>query len=161
MIRPVNFLFNAETAVNNAFQVRSDENDVHQKALNEFETFVEKLRSKNIDVIVVNDSPEPHTPDSIFPNNWISFHRDGSLVLYPMFAPNRRLERKTEVIDKVRSQFRVKRTIDFSAHETEDAFLEGTGSIVLDRQRHVAYACLSPRTDEKLFRNFCRKLIIL
>ncbi|MBL7698165.1 MAG: amidinotransferase [Chitinophagaceae bacterium] len=158
MIRPVNFLFNSETAVNNAFQVMSEENDVQQKALNEFETFVEKLREKNIDVLVVNDTPEPHTPDSIFPNNWISFHRDGSLVLYPMFAPSRRLERKTQVIEKVRLQFRVKRTIDFTGHEAADEFLEGTGSIVLDRIKHIAYACLSPRTDERLFRNFCRKL---
>lgn len=158
MIRPVNFLFNKETAVNNAFQVLTHEEDVQAKALNEFETFVSKLRSKNIDVLVINDTPEPHTPDSIFPNNWISFHRDGSLVLYPMFAPNRRLERKNEVIDQVRSRFKVKRTIDLSDHEAKNIFLEGTGSIVLDRQKHIAYACISPRTDEELFRSFCKKL---
>jgi hypothetical protein len=86
MIRPVNFAFNSQTAVNNAFQVASVESDVQQKAIKEFDTFVDKLRSKNIDVVVVNDTPEPYTPDSIFPNNWISFHSSGDIVLYPMFA---------------------------------------------------------------------------
>lgn len=158
MIRPVNFLFNQETAVNNAFQVVSDEADVQNRALNEFETFVAKLRSKKIDVLVVNDTPEPHTPDSIFPNNWISFHHDGSLVLYPMFAPSRRLERKPAVVETIRSRFEVRNVFDLSAHEQENAFLEGTGSMVLDRDKHIAYACISPRTDEKVLKKFCSKM---
>lgn len=158
MIKPVNFLFNKETAVNNAFQISSDDAEVQNKALNEFETFVKKLRSKDIDVLVVNDSPEPHTPDSIFPNNWVSFHRDGSLVLYPMFAKNRRQERKPAVIEKIKSEFGVKRVIDLSSNERKEHFLEGTGSLVLDRKKHLAYACLSPRTDEKVLHEFCRKM---
>lgn len=158
MIRPVNFLFNTETAVNNAFQISSDDKDVHEKALKEFQTFVEKLREKNIDVMVVNDTPEPHTPDSIFPNNWVSFHQDGSVVLYPMFASNRRLERKPAVLNFIKTKFRVKRVIDLSVYEVNDTFLEGTGSIVLDRKRHIAYACLSPRTDANLMNEFCRKM---
>lgn len=158
MIKPVNFLFNKETAVNNAFQVPSGEADIQSKALSEFETFVEKIRARNIDVLIVNDSPDPHTPDSIFPNNWISFHNDGSLLLYPMFAKNRRLERKPAVIEKIKSRFGVKRIIDLSVHEKKDVFLEGTGSLVLDRKRHIAYACLSPRTDENVLKEFCRKM---
>src|SRR5215213_3596911 len=94
MIRPVNFVFNKQTAINNAFQEYSGDIDVQDQAISEFDNFVEKLRSKKIDVIVINDTPEPHTPDSIFPNNWISFHNDGTVILYPMFAENRRLERK-------------------------------------------------------------------
>lgn len=158
MIRPVNFLFNKETAVNNAFQVASEDIDIQNKALDEFETFVAKLRSYKIDVTVVNDTAEPHTPDSIFPNNWISFHRDGSVVLYPMFAKNRRLERKPDVLEKIKEHFKVKRTIDLTAHELENLFLEGTGSLVLDRRNHIAYACLSPRTDAHLLSEFARKM---
>src|SRR5690606_28081196 len=120
---------------------------IQQRAVQEFDAFVEKLRSHNIDVLVVEDSPEPHTPDSIFPNNWVSFHRDGSLVLYPMFAENRRLERKQAVLTAIRERFLVRQQIDFSTHETGGRFLEGTGSFVLDRENRVAYACRSPRTD--------------
>lgn len=158
MIRPVNFLFNTETAVNNAFQVSSDDKDVHDKALQEFDSFVKKLSSSSIDVTVIDDSPEPHTPDSIFPNNWVSFHQDGSVVLYPMFAANRRLERKPAVLEHIRSNFAVKRVIDLSVYEANGTFLEGTGSVVLDRKRHIAYACLSPRTDASLLNEFCRKM---
>lgn len=158
MIRPVNFLFNKETAVNNAFQVSSNDVEIQQKALIEFETFVEKLRSKDIDVLVVDDTPEPHTPDSIFPNNWVSFHRDGSVVLYPMFAKNRRAERKPAVLEQIKAKFGVKRIIDLSGNEKKEIFLEGTGSLVLDRNKHLAYACLSARTDEKVLNEFCRKM---
>src|SRR5207237_3470071 len=129
MIRPVNFVFNKQTAVNNAFQVFSGKTDVQQKAIIEFDSFVEKLRSKKIDVLVINDTPEPHTPDSIFPNNWISFHSDGTVILYPMFAENRRLERKINVLEEVRSKFMVSKTIDLSKYEQQGKFLEGTGSI--------------------------------
>lgn len=158
MIRPVNFEFNRETAVTNAFQVESNDSDVQQKAIREFDSFVDKLRSKRIDVIVINDTPEPYTPDSIFPNNWISFHNNGDVVLYPMFAENRRLERKPNVIAEIKSKFSVSNTIDLSNYEEQHRYLEGTGSIVLDREKRIAYACVSPRTDENLFTLFCEKM---
>jgi hypothetical protein len=155
MIRPVNFAFNNQTAVNNAFQVATNDSGVQQKAIKEFDGFVERLRSKKIDVIVINDTPEPHTPDSIFPNNWISFHNNGDVVLYPMFAENRRLERKPNVIGEIKFRFSINNTIDLSAREKHHQYLEGTGSIVLDRDKKIAYACVSPRTDENLFNEFC------
>jgi hypothetical protein len=158
MIRPVNFVFNKETAVNNAFQVQSTESDVQQKAIKEFDLFVEKLRSKDIGVTVVNDTDEPHTPDSIFPNNWISFHDDGTVVLYPMFAKNRRLERKPHVLDEVSQSFDTKKIVDLSTFENNNRFLEGTGSMVLDRDNRIAYACISPRTDIEVLNDFCRQL---
>jgi hypothetical protein len=158
MIKPVSFDFNAETAVNNLFQVKSTENGIQEKALTEFENFISKLRQHKIDVTVIDDTPEPHTPDSVFPNNWISFHEDGSLLLYPMFAQNRRLERKQTVLDTIHQKFKVARTIDLTDHETKNHFLEGTGSMVLDRDNKIAYACLSPRTDKKILTEFCAKM---
>ncbi|MFB2121517.1 citrulline utilization hydrolase CtlX [Parapedobacter sp. 2B3] len=160
MIRPARFGYNVQTAGSNAFQRRSEESHsaVHQRAVREFDALVEKLRQHRIDVLVVQDSPEPHTPDSIFPNNWVSFHRDGSMVLYPMFAENRRLERKYEVLAAIKDRFLVRREIDLSINEADNRFLEGTGSFVLDRESRLAYACRSPRTDEKLLREFCGQL---
>jgi len=158
MIRPVNFLFNKQTAVNNAFQVSSGDHDVQQKASDEFDSFVDKLRTKRIEVTVINDTPDPHTPDSIFPNNWISFHNDGTIILYPMFAENRRLERKPDILKVIESKFLVSNTIDLSKYEDQGKFLEGTGSIVLDRDKRIAYACDSPRTDKNIFDEFCRKM---
>jgi hypothetical protein len=158
MIRPVAFAYNAQTAVNNAFQVVGAENNIQEKALQEFDAFVEKLRLNGINVTAVNDTPEPHTPDSIFPNNWISFHNTGTIVLYPMYAENRRLERKHSVVDVVKKSFFIKNTIDYSKFEEQDKFLEGTGSMVLDRDKSIAYACLSPRTDKELFKQFCEEL---
>jgi hypothetical protein len=157
MIRPVKFGFNAETAVNNAFQVKNDEADVQDKAVKEFDAFVKLLRENGVDVTVVEDTVEPHTPDSIFPNNWISFHDDSTVLLYPMYAENRRKERKQHVIDKVSEKFSIDRTIDLSLYEKENIFLEGTGSMVLDRDNKVAYACLSPRTSEKVLQDFCEQ----
>lgn len=158
MIRPVNFAFNAETATNNAFQVKNDETDVQGKALKEFDQFVSMLRSNGVDVTVVQDTTEPNTPDSIFPNNWISFHDDGTVLLYPMYAPNRRAERKQNVIGKVNEHFLIKKKIDLSYNERSDLFLEGTGSMVLDRDNRIAFACLSPRTDKKVLDEFCNKM---
>ena len=159
MIRPSRFAYNAETAVNNSFQVASaDSNDVQTKALAEFDTFVEKLRTNGIDVTVVQDTPEPHTPDSIFPNNWISFHSNGTICLYPMFAANRRLERKQHVLDAIQDKFTVKYTIDFSVYENNQTYLEGTGSMVLDRGNQMAYACLSQRTNKFVLREFCKSM---
>ena len=160
MIRPVSFVYNEETAVNNAFQSASEETtaNVQQKALQEFDDFVALLRSNGVDVTVVEDTPVPHTPDSIFPNNWVSFHSNGTVLLYPMFAVNRRAERKPHVLDKIKQQFAITEMIDLSGFESENIFLEGTGSMVLDRDNRIAYACLSPRTDEKVLNEFCRRM---
>ncbi len=158
MIRPVNFAFNAETAGNNAFQVKNDETNVQEKALKEFDEFVALLRKNGVDVTVVEDTPEPNTPDSIFPNNWISFHGDGTVLLYPMYAPNRRAERKEHVLEKIGEHFVVKKKIDLSYNESNNLFLEGTGSMVLDRDNRLVFACLSPRTNRKVLDEFCNKM---
>ncbi len=157
MIQPVNFGYNPETAVNNVFQKKGGE-DLQQKALQEFTDFVELLSSNKIDVTVVEDSLQPYTPDSVFPNNWISFHDDGRIFLYPMFAENRRQERKAAVLDAVKQKFSVTQIVDLTTSETEGLFLEGTGSMVLDRENKIAYACLSPRTNEKLLNQFCKQV---
>jgi hypothetical protein len=161
MIRPVRFAFNEQTAGSNAFQdpeALKASASVQEKALLEFDHMVEGLRNHGIDVTVVEDTPEPHTPDAIFPNNWVSFHRDGSVCLYPMFAPNRRLERREEIIEGLKRKFNIKRTLDFSGYEQDNQFLEGTGSMVLDRVHRMAYACLSPRTSEKMLQEFAQKM---
>ena len=155
MIEPVNFGFNAETAVNNAFQVNTNEN-VQQQALKEFNEFVKLLRKNKISVTVVKDTTEPFTPDSVFPNNWISFHDDGNVFLYPMYASNRRVERKQHVLEKLRSKFHITAINDLSHYENENIFLEGTGSMVLDRENKIAYACISLRTNRVLLNEFCR-----
>jgi hypothetical protein len=158
MIRPVNFSFNAETAVNNAFQIPAADAGAQERALAEFEGFVKVLRDNGVDVLVINDTPEPYTPDSIFPNNWVSFHEDGQVCLYPMYAVNRRLERKPGVIQELRRRFTINATLDFSGYEKEGLYLEGTGSMVLDRDHKIAYACLSPRTDKKVLQDFSEKM---
>jgi hypothetical protein len=157
MIRPVNFSFNAETAVNNAFQVAGNDAGAQDKALQEFDRFVAVLRANGVDVTVINDTPEPYTPDSIFPNNWVSFHQDGKLIFYPMYAANRRLERKQHVIDIIGSAFIITQQIDLSKYEADNIFLEGTGSMVLDRDHKIAYTCLSPRTNKKVLEDFCKQ----
>ena len=150
MIQPVSFGFNEQTAVNNSFQ-KNTGNDVQQNALHEFRDFVYVLKKNKVDVTVIEDSLYPSTPDSIFPNNWISFHDDGRIFLYPMFAENRRLERKTTVLDAIRQKFSVTEIIDLSKSETVGCFMEGTGSMVLDRENKIAYVCLSPRTNENYY----------
>lgn len=157
MIQPVNFSFNAETAVNNAFQVEGNADNAQQKALVEFENFVCTLRLHNIDVTVVKDTTFPDTPDSIFPNNWISFHGH-TICLYPMYANNRRLERKPELIEMLKHTYNIERVIDLTHYEEKNKFLEGTGSMVLDRDNRIAYACLSPRTDIDVLDDFCRQM---
>lgn len=157
MIRPVRFNYNPETAVNNRFQSKSG-NAVEQKALEEFNGFIRLLQNNRLDPVVVNDTPEPFTPDSVFPNNWISFHENGTLILYPMFAENRRKERKQEVLNRIKELFQIKQTIDLTAYENQHRFLEGTGSMVLDRENNIAYACISQRTDEELLSVFCEKM---
>jgi hypothetical protein len=158
MIRPVNFGFNAETAVNNAFQVAGADAAAQEKAAAEFDNFVAVLRKNGVDVLVINDTKEPYTPDSIFPNNWISFHDNGTILLYPMFAANRRLERKPQVLQQLNDHFAINDTIDLSSYENNNKFLEGTGSMVLDREHKIAYACLSPRTDKEVLNEFCKKM---
>ena len=158
MIRPSHFDFNQETAVNNSFQINSGDQFVPEKALKEFDQLVDVLRSHEIDVTVVQDSPEPYTPDSIFPNNWISFHSDGTICLYPMFAENRRKERKPTVLKQISEKFTLNNTVDFTEQELRLRYLEGTGSMVLDRDHKIAYACLSVRTDENVLQQFCEEM---
>lgn len=158
MIEPVAFGFNPETAVNNFFQQEGDKPDrlIQQQALEEFRNMVKLLRDKGVQVMVYPDTAAPHTPDSIFPNNWISFQEDGRVVLYPMYAPNRRAERRTDFIqDVLGNRFSPSCMVDYSQFEAENVFLEGTGSMVLDRDHRIAYAALSERTDKKLFQHFC------
>ena len=158
MIRPVNFGFNEETAESNAFQKKQgDKYHVQEHALNEFNNFVNKLRLYGVDVTVIDDTPEPHTPDSIFPNNWVSFHGDGNIFLYPMQAENRRLERREDIINQLEDCFKVHHIVDLSRYEQDEKFLEGTGSMVLDRINKIAYACLSPRTDRDVLNIFCEQ----
>ena len=159
MIRPVQFTFNPETAVNNHFQVMGIGNaeSAQQKALEEFDMLVDKLNDNGIDITVINDTPQPHTPDSIFPNNWISFHGE-TMVLYPMFAENRRAERKQHVIDEMSIKFPFTNTVDLTDYEAKNIFLEGTGSMVLDRENKIAYACISQRTHVKALEDFCAKM---
>ena len=159
MIRPVAFRMNEQTAVNNYYQKVLDglsTETVNAKAQEEFDAFVNKLRMVGVDVIVVEDTKMPDTPDSIFPNNWISFHENGDVALYPMFAENRRHERREDVLDILEDQgFVINNIMDYTSAEEDGYFLEGTGSILLDRQNDKAYCALSPRADEELFIEFC------
>jgi hypothetical protein len=158
MIRPVAFGFNEQTAGSNAFQkMDADQLLVQQKALAEFDALVAALCANGVNVTVIDDTMEPHTPDSIFPNNWVSFHEDGEVYLYPMQAENRRLERREDIITDLEDNFKIKHVIDLSHFEHEHKFLEGTGSMVLDRENKIAYNCLSPRTDEQVIAAFCER----
>lgn len=158
MVKPVNFGFNQQTFANNKFQVKGFEQDASTKATAQFNTFVKKLRDVGVQVIVIEDTPEPHTPDSIFPNNWFSTHKGGTLVLYPMFAPNRRLERKPAVLNYLKESCNVKRVVDLTHFEKEEKFLEGTGSMVPDRDNNLIFACSSPRTNSEVLEEFCNQL---
>jgi len=159
MIRPVAFRMNEQTAVNNYYQKVLDglsPATVNAKAQQEFDTFVTKLRMVGVHVIVVDDTLNPDTPDSIFPNNWISFHESGDVVLYPMFAENRRAERREDILDILEDNgFVINEIMDYTSAEADGFFLEGTGSIILDRENGKAYCALSPRADEELFIEFC------
>lgn len=162
MVRPARFQSNPLTAESNRFQGRSGLSAAEQQAsaLSEFDGLVNALRDAGIQVVVVDDTDDPHTPDSIFPNNWVSFHADGRVVLYPMEAPNRRTERRLDIIEHLHKSlhFHVSDVIDLSAHETSRHFLEGTGSMVLDRVARVAYACLSSRTQLAPLGDFAQRL---
>lgn len=158
MVRPSQFAYNEETATNNHFQQKGSQQGVADAALREFDAFVNLLRGNDVDVIVVQDSAEPWTPDSIFPNNWFSSHISGELVLYPMFAENRRAERKPAVLNLLRRKMNHPKLIDLTHWEAEGEFLEGTGSMILDRDKNIAYACRSIRTSEKVLHDFCSKM---
>tara|TARA_B110001450_G_scaffold71623_1_gene67891 strand:- start:114 stop:1052 length:939 start_codon:yes stop_codon:yes gene_type:complete len=159
MIRPLNFRMNEQTAVNNYYQKKIENilpASVNTKAQKEFDTNVEKLRNFGINVIVVSDTNEFDTPDALFPNNWISFHKEGTVAMYPMFAKNRRLERREDVLVQLEKEgFLIDNVVDYTSAEEEGLFLEGTGSMVLDRENNKAYCALSPRADEELFIEFC------
>ena len=159
MIRPVAFRMNEQTAVNNYYQKVLDgltPENVNAKAQEEFDTFVQKLKMVGIDVTVVDDTLDPDTPDSIFPNNWISFHENGDVALYPMFAENRRAERREDILDLLEEKgFQLNDIVDYTSAEADGVFLEGTGSLLLDRANGKAYCALSPRADEELMIEFC------
>ncbi len=162
MVEPIAFYYNPETAVNNYFQTETTDSqeNIQKEALEEFQGMVSALRSKGVNVITIKDTASPHTPDSIFPNNWISFHDNGNVVLYPMFAKNRREERREEDVLSLLEEkgFHIDDVIDFTSAEEDEIFLEGTGSIILDREHELAYACISQRTDEDLLIEFCEEL---
>ena len=159
MIRPVAFRMNEQTTANNYFQKELSgmlPAAINAKAQQEFDALVSQLQGVGVDVIVVDDTPETDTPDSIFPNNWISFHDNGDVVLYPMFAENRRTERREDILDILEEKgFVIENVVDFTSAEEEEIFLEGTGSVVLDRVNSIAYCALSPRANEELFIEFC------
>lgn len=158
MVKPARFAFNPQTGENNAFSRPGRESSAQENALREFTSYVALLRANKIDVVIAEDTPHPHTPDSIFPNNWFSTHEDGTLVLYPMHAVNRRNERKPEVLDVLRKNFEVRRVVDLTWWENDGFFLEGTGSMVLDRDNRIAYACKSYRTSERVLDDFCKQM---
>ncbi|MCB4806640.1 amidinotransferase [Tamlana sp. 62-3] len=158
MVRPINFRLNEQTVVNNYFQKSISENDnyINEEAQREFDAFVKKLKAVGVNVIVVNDNDDTDTPDSIFPNNWVSFHENGDVGLYPMFAENRRLERREDILETLEAEgFIINNIIDYTSAEEAHVFLEGTGSVILDRVNQKAYCALSPRADEDLFIEFC------
>ena len=159
MIRPINFRMNEQTAVNNYYQRVLDNiipASVNLKAQQEFDDYVQKLQGIGVNVVVIEDTKDFDTPDSIFPNNWISFHADGSVALYPMFAENRRLERREDILETLeKNGFLIENIVDYTSAEEEKVFLEGTGSMILDRENKKAYCAISPRADEELFIEFC------
>lgn len=160
MVRLAAFGYNPQTALTNSFQseLALASEEIQRKALAEFDAMVELLRAKGVEVHVFHDTPIPPKPDAVFPNNWISLHADGKLILYPMCTVNRRWERRAEIIEEFKRKFPIQEVIDLSHYESENRFLEGTGSIIFDHVYRVAYACLSPRTDQELFEAVCKLL---
>lgn len=159
MIRPVHFRMNEQTAVNNYYQKAIEgvlPATILEKATTEFDEFVQKLEAAGITVVVIDDKKETDTPDAVFPNNWVSFHENGTVALYPMFAKNRRIERRKDILDILEEKgFVINHVVDYSSAEQEGYFLEGTGSLLLDRVHRKAYCALSPRAHEDLFIEFC------
>lgn len=157
MVRPAAFGYNHETALTNSFQSKLslEQEAIQQNVLAEFDAMVKLLRGKGVEVNVFHDTPTPPKPDAIFPNNWISLHADGKLILYPMCTVNRRWERRADIVEEFKRKFPIQEVIDLTHYELEKRFLEGTGSIIFDHIHKVAYACLSPRTDRYLFVEVC------
>ena len=161
MVSPTNFGHNNQTAETNLFQINEaigDPDTIKQMALNEFNGFVDELRKHGVTVNVVYDTPEPIKPDAIFPNNWISFHSDGTVVLYPMYSENRRWERRRSIIELIGQSYEINKEIDLSHYEAENKFLEGTGSMVWDKSTKNCFACLSKRTHVEVLEDFCEKM---
>lgn len=158
MVRPFQFYFNQQTAANNFFQSNINIENSNELAIAEFDAMVEQLRTHKIKVQVVQDTKDPSTPDSIFPNNWFSTHAGGTLCLYPMYAENRRAERKLSVIDFLQKNYKIENLLDLTDLEKEGKFIEGTGSMVLDHQNKISYGCLSERLDKEAFTYWCNKM---
>jgi hypothetical protein len=158
MVRPYQFYFNQQTAANNFFQSNIHIENANALAIAEFDAMVEQLRAHQINVKVVQDTKDPSTPDAIFPNNWISTHAGGTLCLYPMFAENRRAERKSSVIEFLQANYKIENVLDLTDLEKEGKFLEGTGSMVLNHQDKIAYGCISERLDKEAFSYWCDKM---
>lgn len=158
MVRPYQFYFNQQTASNNFFQSNITIENANELAIAEFDAMVEQLRTHKIKVQVVQDTKDPSTPDSIFPNNWFSTHAGGTLCLYPMYAENRRAERKLSVIDFLQKNYKIENLLDLTDLEKEGKFIEGTGSMVLDHQNKISYGCLSERLDKEAFTYWCNKM---
>ena len=159
MVRPASFGFNPDTAPSFMFQRETTEasrKEIERRARMEFDILAGRLRAAGVDVIIIEDKEDLNTPDAVFPNNWVSFHHDGTVVLYPMLAPSRRPERRRDIIEKLEaSGFRTSRVIDLTHHEDQGRFLEGTGSVVFDHADHLAYANISPRTNEQVLNELC------
>lgn len=159
MVRPAAFGFNPETAESNTFQKQSfNKEEVQESALLEFNQVIATLTDKKISTLVVDDTLSPLTTDAIFPNNWITTHEDGKIILYPMMAPSRRLERRDDIVSLLQNKFKVDRVIDLTEKEIQHHFLEGTGSIIFDHPNRIGYACRSDRTHESTFKDLCRDL---
>jgi len=161
VVRPARFGFNSETATSNHFQhslANLDAATIQARTFAEFDALVAALRDRGVRVLVFDDTPAPSKPDAVFPNNWLTLHPDGRVLLYPMCAPNRRAERRPDILEALRRQFTVTDVIDLSHHEQAGRFLEGTGSILFDHEHRVAYACVSPRTDAGLFTEVAAQL---
>lgn len=161
MVKPASFAFNEHAAQTNHFQTQVkdlDAQSISQKAIEEFEGLANAIRDFGVTVNIVNDSVEPKKPDAIFPNNWATYHADGTVVLYPMCSPNRRWERRRSILDMLGQGYTINNEIDLSHYEEDGLFLEGTGSMVLDRPNKICYACLSERTDTQVIKEFCDKL---
>lgn len=161
MVRPNHFGYNEETAVNNAFQTSDagkDSDAIKRQAREEFDVFIDTLRGAGVDVMVFEDTEHPQKPDAVFPNNWVSFHNNGAVITYPVYAPVRRLERREDIVQQVMDQFGHHWRIHLEHYEEQELYLEGTGSLILDRPNQTAYACLSPRTELRLVQDFCQQI---
>ena len=153
MVRPANFGYNPETADNNVFQTNNDSlsiREIADRAMKEFDELLSRLKAASIEVVVIEDSVQPKKTDAVFPNNWFTTHDDGRIILYPMYSPNRRLERRTDIIDYLEESYEVSEVKSYTSHEDKGVILEGTGSMIIDRPNKIIYACLSQRTDQRL-----------